>query len=1207
MKQAAAAKLDENAFRSRYPGTQPFSDSADDRARFFGRSAEGDELYLRVLSVDLLIQFGKSGLGKTSLLQAWLFPRLREKAFLPVMIRLNQAGESLASTVERAIEQACQTEGLQFTPNTPAGVWELLSTITVWRDDLLLTPVLVFDQFEEVFTLRDAQFRDDLTAELGALTSGVPPQRLRADRSGAPSQSRPKVKIVISLREDYLGALQEFSAAIPTLFNERLRLEPLAEAAAREAITGPARLIAGSDEVPYWAPPFEFEVPALEGMLTYLRGKFAVIEPFQLQLLCRHAEKIAYAKRGQRNDTVTLTSADFAGSQGYDSVLKNFYHDTLQKLPAPQRKKARELCEEALLNSAGHRMMLEEGQIQSEFGVNAASLSTLSQERLVRRERRMESVFYEISHDRLAESILKSKPFRLPKRWRRRFWTAAVLAPVVVVGLGVWVSQIRSERQKAEVEQKKAEALASRISAEQQKTEGLVSFLLGEKFLGEVRDTGRSEMLEQVRYHLGSSKPQAELNRGLALRNDGDVKRAHGELKQAIEKYEQALEAVADNRREAARTHERLGEALTDQGQVTSGLSQHKAAVVSWREVVAGASPVATEDCMGLADSLVTAGGLNSRMGEARLALENLDEAVRIVLDVLFGRANSNAGCGAAASNVEQPYPDGKVMEVFSRAALLRAQILNFENDYEGAAALARQAKWLRASSISARKNAIITLAWRGNGRRDATPERGLEDYRKALADIEELRRWDPSNRLWQRERAASQLLVSGGIVACRASRAKTCKPLPALEESEAIVLDAIAALRELAGIDGTNVSLQRDLGWALREHAKVLDAQGRHRERLATLNDSERAYVASQTDKADAEYTAAHADVLLDRAEALAQLGERAEAKATLQEAIGLHRELVQAHPDNANHMAQLSEAYRRGAAILRKARDSIGADASARERKLLEEKSSTLTENRSKKLQELKEQNVVRVNAGAKLFNDGKYDKALDEFRASESTVREYVGLEPTVVDGFDELRNVYDWIRTTQEKLPNAKVEERLVALSAWMNAAQIAAWLVPEDKQNNGLLSARQAFGISLHDKEHYEKALAMVQEEIVVAEYLVQGDPRNSSYLRSLGNAKCGLGMVRRDLKKAGWEEAIRSGLIHIEKAADIDKKNVNHRKELGDWRKYLGSELEADGHKDKAVQEFQLALKAYNLALRLAPEDATVKAAIQELRARGTQ
>jgi hypothetical protein len=213
---------------SRYPGTRPFSDSADDSALFFGRAEEGEELYLRVLSVPLLVQFGKSGLGKTSLLQASLFPRLRQKSFLPVMVRLNVVDETLTLAVARSIEQACKAEGLELPEVRKEGLWELLSTALVWRDNLLLTLVLVFDQFEEIFTLRDATFRGELAIELGALVTGIAPERLRRGRAGAPERfaARPDVKILISLREDYLGALEEFSAAIPSLFHERLRLIP---------------------------------------------------------------------------------------------------------------------------------------------------------------------------------------------------------------------------------------------------------------------------------------------------------------------------------------------------------------------------------------------------------------------------------------------------------------------------------------------------------------------------------------------------------------------------------------------------------------------------------------------------------------------------------------------------------------------------------------------------------------------------------------------------------------------------------------------------------------------------------------------------------------------------------------------------------------------------------------------------------------------
>ena len=1162
---------DERSARSRYPGTRPFSDSADDYARFFGRTQEGEQLYLRVLSVPLLVQFGKSGLGKTSLLQASLFPRLRQKPFLPVMVRLNVSSDTLTLAVAHAIQQTCQTEGVEFFEGRRDGLWELLSTTTIWRDDLLLTPVLVFDQFEEVFTLRDAMFRAELAAELGALASGIAPARVQANRSGVPEElaGRPDVKIVISLREDYLGALEEFSAAIPGLFQERLRLEPLTEEAAREAITGPSQLTAEAGQEPYWAPRFDFEPSALDSMIDYLKGSSGVIEPFQLQLLCRHAEAIAHKKASAEKDPVTLTPADFSGSQGFASVLKNSYRDTLRKLPRSQRKRAEKLCEEGLLGASGHRLMLEEGQIRHEFGLKAETLTLLSQDRLLRREHRLESAFYEISHDRLAESIFASRRFRLSPTTRRLFWAAAFVTVVIVGGL-IWLNQTtQNDRDRAE---------SARQSAER-----LLGFLLGEEFLGEVRDMGLSIMLDQVRAlvdrHVGADDQWAALIRGLALSNRGDLKRMQGFLAESKALFDEALKVFESSSedsagaREVARTHDRLAEALLDQGQVTQALSHYQAAVKAWRQVVASPdnSALATDDCASLADSLVTAGSLKATsLGETTLALKDLEEALRISSNVLFGRHTSHEECGLAADAAE-PYPFAKGLEVFSRAALLRAIVLNFTEDHEGSSALATEAGILRPPSVSAQKNALTALAWRGNGRA-GTPQRALDDYRTVLAEFEELRRWDPDNRLWQRERAATQLLVSAGIVACHESATKNCAPMPSLQEAQATTLDAIATFRTLAGIDQTNVSLQRDLAWAFQGYAKVRALQGSPDEAPALLAKSELSYSGCKVDAADAECLSSLGRLLGDQSDALVALKRLPEAKNTLQRSIDASLALTRAFRDNPTYVANLSEARRREAEIRRKSGDRTGATAIDRERTRLDQEYQALTEDWQKRADELNALHSARVNDGAKLFKGGDHPAALRELSAAESSMREYIRLRPTAFSGYDDLRNVYDWIQLTQEKLGHAK--ERGAALSASMYAAQVAAWLAPEGSQkeemNTKLLQARRVFGIFLSETNHPDEALAMVQEEVVVAEGLVQGAPQNARYQWSLGNAKAGLGRVRRDLKKAGWEEAIRSGLIHIQRAAEIDRKNPEYAKEVDVWRAYLAEELEADGGKESA-------------------------------------
>ena len=636
------------AGRSRYPGTHPFTDSPEDAARFFGRATEAEELYLRVLSVPLLVQFARSALGKTSLLQAALVPRLRRKSFLPVMVRLNIASETLMDAVVRSIGDACRAEGIE-PPGEPAeGLWELFSSTTIWREGVPLTPVLILDQFEEVFTLRDKAFRDELAGELGALASGRPPERLRGrPGSATPPPSAPDLKIVVSLREDYLGSLEEFSAAIPTLFSERLRLGPLSEEAAREAITEPARLAAAAGETPYAVPAFELESAALDSLVRYLKGSSGVIEPFQLQLLCRRAETVAASKPAADGGVVTLTLADFDGGKSFAAVLKNFYRDTLAKLPRSQRAKTEALCEEGLLDGAGRRLMLEERQIHDSYRLEPASLQTLTKERLLHREPRLESVFYEISHDRLAESISASRRFRLPRNVKRGLAIAGVAAVLIVAVLG-W-SNLRVRRAHGVAEEQRETA-----RTEQQRAESMLQFLLGEGFLGEVRDFGRSALLGQVHKHTSErvgTDPHATLTRGLVLRNGADLEFTRGSLAAAITGFRAALETIGqsaeslDRWRELARTEERLAEALIERGEIADAATHQEAAITAWRRVVDKAPEAA--DCGSLASAIAASVLIKLRGGLTFAAIADMEEALDLSMVLLFGGGGSPSGCAA--------------------------------------------------------------------------------------------------------------------------------------------------------------------------------------------------------------------------------------------------------------------------------------------------------------------------------------------------------------------------------------------------------------------------------------------------------------------------------------------------------------------------------------------------------------------------------
>src|SRR5438132_1188532 len=70
-----------------WPGLDYFVEKS--RAFFHGREEEADLLLTMVRHRLLTVLYGQSGLGKSSLLQAGLFPRLRGDGWLPVYIRLS--------------------------------------------------------------------------------------------------------------------------------------------------------------------------------------------------------------------------------------------------------------------------------------------------------------------------------------------------------------------------------------------------------------------------------------------------------------------------------------------------------------------------------------------------------------------------------------------------------------------------------------------------------------------------------------------------------------------------------------------------------------------------------------------------------------------------------------------------------------------------------------------------------------------------------------------------------------------------------------------------------------------------------------------------------------------------------------------------------------------------------------------------------------
>lgn len=201
-----------------WPGLMHFTEGTS--AFFHGREAEVGELARRVHREILTVFFGQSGLGKTSLLSAGLFPRLRAADFLPIYLRLDFASTlSLVDQIRSALSDNLARYKIEAPlPRADQTLWGYFheKDCEFWSPrNRLITPVLVFDQFEEIFTLgARARSQGKMIEELAALVENRAPESVRREIETDPDLAErydfsiENCKIVLALREDFFARLR---------------------------------------------------------------------------------------------------------------------------------------------------------------------------------------------------------------------------------------------------------------------------------------------------------------------------------------------------------------------------------------------------------------------------------------------------------------------------------------------------------------------------------------------------------------------------------------------------------------------------------------------------------------------------------------------------------------------------------------------------------------------------------------------------------------------------------------------------------------------------------------------------------------------------------------------------------------------------------------------------------------------------------------
>jgi hypothetical protein len=394
-----------------WPGLASFTE--DQRAFFHGREAETAELFRLIRRAPLTVLFGQSGLGKSSLLQAGVFPLLREADLLPVPVRLDHAPDAptLSAQVFRALATTFSLVGAEAPAlRADETLWEYFhrSGAEIWSPrNRLLTPVLVFDQFEELFTLgrsseASRQRGRAFVTELADLVENRPPLSLRARIEqgeldpAAFNHDQAACHVLLSLREDFLPELEGLRDEMRSVQNNRYRLRRLDCVQALAIVTRPAPELV-SPEVAEKIVAF---VAGTRGGSPERLVELEV-EPALLSVVCRELNQRRLAL-GQS----ALTADLVAGNRS--AILVDFYERSLADLPPTVRL----FVEDRLLTRSGYRDNLALETALAEPGVTRDHLDTLVARRLLRLEDRLGVVRVELTHDVLAEVIRLSRDAR---------------------------------------------------------------------------------------------------------------------------------------------------------------------------------------------------------------------------------------------------------------------------------------------------------------------------------------------------------------------------------------------------------------------------------------------------------------------------------------------------------------------------------------------------------------------------------------------------------------------------------------------------------------------------------------------------------------------------------------------------------------------------------------------------------------------------
>lgn len=380
---------------------------------FFARDEESAKLVRLVTIYRGTLLYGDSGSGKSSLINARFLPDIIAEGFAPDRLRVQPRAAE-----EFIVERISLTSGNQppflsssLAPKNSPEPRIVLSVAAFKKavNDAAAAeesayPLLIFDQFEELVTqFEEAPSGRDMLTAARAVQAQIVDTILQLLRD-----QTLRVKLLFVFREDYLAKVHRLFARYPDLADRYLRLASPKLEALERIIRGPF------DEHPgHFGKEISPELTARLGAAITERAESGLLNLSEVQIACLRLWQSSEPDK-------LLTDRGVAG------LLEDYSLDALGRLSEQHRDAAIAVLG-ALVTTSGTRNIVSEDdlvrRLESEEGcgketVQKALVALVNEARLIRRELRHDTSFYEIVSEFLIPWILRQKAERQVERER---------------------------------------------------------------------------------------------------------------------------------------------------------------------------------------------------------------------------------------------------------------------------------------------------------------------------------------------------------------------------------------------------------------------------------------------------------------------------------------------------------------------------------------------------------------------------------------------------------------------------------------------------------------------------------------------------------------------------------------------------------------------------------------------------------------------